>query len=357
MLSGLGPGPSLWAALAISAFISFLLIRSRFNYFAIPRLPIHVPADRSPDCMVVIPARNEAGTIARAVAGFPPDTVIVVDDHSSDQTAEVARQAGAGVLRAPELPRKVVGKSSACIAGARALTSRWIMFADADTQMEPEFLNAAVTYAEANALAFLSFDLRPVCETWSERLLIPMVRALYFAGARPKSHPGALFIGHCMLIRRTAYEFVGGHSAVSRSVNDDVLLAGLAQRHRMNLAVVRAENFGRVRMHGNYRRMWRGFERNASRFTLLNPWIGVTILFTCLSLSLWLPVLAWLALNEQWFAASIFASLPSILMWRWYDSPRALLAPVAIYGLLPIVLNACLALLTGRRLRWKGRLI
>ena len=54
--------------------------------------------------MVIIPARNEEAVIARAVRSLPPDTVIVVDDHSEDRTAEAARQAGAGVLPAPRFP-------------------------------------------------------------------------------------------------------------------------------------------------------------------------------------------------------------------------------------------------------------
>ena len=153
-----------------------------------------------------------------------------------------------------------------------------------------------------------------------------------------------------MLVRRDAYDFVGGHGAVSSSVNEDVKLAD-RRGTWMKLGVVRAEEFGRVPMHG-------GFDRKAFRFMLVSPWIGVTIMLATAFLALWLPVLAWLLLNRQWAPAAAFALLPSILMWRWYDdSPRALLAPVAIYGMLPIVLNAFIAALTDRQIEWKGRVI
>ncbi len=87
--------------------------------------------------MVVIPARNEEGNIGAAVRSLPPDSVIVVDDFSNDKTAEEAREAGAGVLPAPQPLDGAVGKSNACMEGARVLTSRWILFADADTRFEP----------------------------------------------------------------------------------------------------------------------------------------------------------------------------------------------------------------------------
>src|SRR5208282_2219346 len=133
------------------AILSLLFWASRRRFGAIPCIPA---IDRSPnggsqalpDCMVVIPARNEEAVIGRAVRSLPPDTVIVVDDHSRDRTAEVAREAGAGVLPAPDLPRNGIGKSNACAAGARALTSRWVLFTDADTWFEPGFLDAAVAW-------------------------------------------------------------------------------------------------------------------------------------------------------------------------------------------------------------------
>ena len=139
--------------------------------------------------MAIIPARNEEAVIARAVRSLPPDTVIVVDDHSEDGTAEAARQAGAGVLPAPPLPRNGIGKANACAAGARALTSRWILFTDADTWFEEGFLPAVVAAAEASGVSLLSIYLQPECETFAERVLVPYARALFFCGGNPKRNP------------------------------------------------------------------------------------------------------------------------------------------------------------------------
>jgi len=91
--SALDPGISLWVALAVSILFVAIFVKSRVSYLRIPKLHAVARDGKPPDCMVVIPARNEEKVIARAVKSFPHDTVIVVDDHSEDGTAEVARQA------------------------------------------------------------------------------------------------------------------------------------------------------------------------------------------------------------------------------------------------------------------------
>jgi chlorobactene glucosyltransferase len=353
VLNELGHGNSLWVALGISVLFIAFFVKSRLNFLGIPKLPA-VKNAPVPDCMVVIPARNEETTIARVVKSFPHDTVIVVDDHSEDGTAEQARQAGAGVLQAPELAAQVVGKSNACAAGARVLRSRWVLFADADTWFDEGFLDAAVAAAEASSLAFLSIYLRPEVEGFAESVLVPCAVALYFCGVNPGGDPTGLFAGQCVLVRREAYDFIGGHSAVITSMVEDVKLAALARRHRLKFATARAGGLGHVRFHPDG--LWSGFERNAFRFVMISPWIGATIFAASAVAALWLPVLLWLALEKQWAMLILFGLLPSALLGVWYRNPlRALLAPLGIYGMFPIVLNGLIAALTGRQLEWKGR--
>jgi chlorobactene glucosyltransferase len=352
VLDGLDPSLSLRVALVVAGVVSAFFFKSRLNYLAIPKL--RKPAGtRSPDCMVVIPARNEERSIARAIRSFPHDTVIVVDDHSEDRTAQAAREAGAGVVYARDLPRGAVGKSNACQAGARVLTSKWILFADADTSFEPGFLDAVVAHAEAEDLTFLSVYPRPEGDIFSERLLAPFAMALYFCGIAPRGDATAMFNGQSILVRRDAYEFVGGHAAVLHNVLEDVKLAALGSRHRLKFGVARAEDSGRVQ----FREAWRMVERGAFRFTMGNLWAGFTIMMATLSIALWLPVLVWLLAGRHWLAAGAFALLPATVTVSWYRSARALLAPLAIYWMLPIMCNGLVAVVVGRPVRWKGRLI
>jgi glycosyltransferase involved in cell wall biosynthesis len=354
VLSDFGQGSSLWVALGVSVLLIVFFVKSRLNYLGIPKLPERVPNAPPPDCMVVVPARNEELTVARVVKSFPQDTVIVVDDHSEDGTAEAARLAGAGVLRAPDLLAQSMGKPNACAAGARVLRSRWVLFADADTWFDEGFLNAAVAAGEASGLAFLSIYLQPDCKGFAENVLVPAAVALYFCGVSPNGDAAGLFNGQCVLVRREAYDFIGGHSAVITSVTEDVKLAILARRHRLKFATARADAGGHVRFHPDG--LWSGFERNAFRFVMVSPWIGVTIVVAAVVSAMWLPVLIWLAMDKNWLAFIPFALLPSVVLGIWYRNPlRALLAPLGIVGMFFVIANGFIAAMTGRQLEWKGR--
>jgi glycosyltransferase involved in cell wall biosynthesis len=305
--------------------------------------------------MVVIPARNEAGRIARAVKSFPHDTVIVVDDDSQDQTAAEAREAGAGVLKAPPLPQGAFGKSHACQAAAGALTSRWMLFADADTWYEPEFLNRVVASAESGGLDFLSVQPTLQPESFVENLLAPYAAALFFCAVNPKARPSAAFNGQCILARREAYWFIGGHAVLRKHLADDLHWALRAERHRMRFAVARAGPLGHTRFHpGGIRE---GLLRNASRL-LEAGWLpGAVLMLAALLAALWLPAAAALWIPGERSAAFAVAALPLFWLAGWYRSWRLILAPFAIYAILPMLCRAALAALRGSSIAWKGRTI
>lgn len=361
--AGLGRDSSLWFALAVSLVMALIVVKSRRNQLSLPRIeprqlrPAPEAAGEdgapsgSPDCMVVIPARNEQGTIGRVVRSLPPDSVIVVDDASKDKTADLARQAGAGVVRAPRLTQGTVGKANACAEGSRLLTSRWILFADADTWYEPGFLESAIGAAETGKVDFLSIYLQPAYESLGARVMAPYAVALYFFGLNPRHDPAEAFHGQCILVRREPYEFVGGHGAVRQYLNEDLKLAALAVRHRMTFGVARAGSLGHVRLDPE------SFERDAHRFTIVSPWIGVRIMLAALAFSLWGPAFVWLIVDGHRILAVAMAMWPAILLSHWYGWKLALLAPFGVYALIPKLVNGALGALGARRVEWKGRVI
>jgi glycosyltransferase involved in cell wall biosynthesis len=340
-----------WVALVLALILIALVLRSTRNYRAMPEIRPLAAGNPAPDCMVIIPARNEEGSVGTAVRSLPHDSVIVVDDFSDDKTGDEARQAGAGVLPAPPLVGGAVGKSNACMEGARVLTSRWILFADADTRFEAGFLDAAVAAAEADQIDFLSVYLRPEFLTLAESTLSPYAVALYFCGINPRADPASAFNGQCVLVRRSPYEFVGGHKALLRYVCEDVKLAALAERHRLKFAVMRAPRLGCVRIHPG------DFERNASRFTSGNLGRGLRIAFAAAVWALWLPALGFLLLRDQFLAGAAWAFVPSLLLGPWYGWSRAILAPVGIYAILPSLFDGALAAVMNRQFEWKGRVV
>jgi hypothetical protein len=270
----------------------------------------------------------------------------------------VAREAGAGVLPAPELPRKGIGKANACGAGARALTSRWVLFTDADTWFEPGFLDAAAGSAEAGGLSLLSIYLDPEYRGIAEHALTPYARALAFCGLGWIHNRQALFTGQCLLARLDSYHFIGGHGAVVAHLTEDIKLSMLAERHRLKVATARAPGLGHARMYQGYAGLRNGIERQAFRFMMVNPAIGIVIILAALAAALWLPMLGWLAWDRQWIAAAIFALVPSLLLLPWYPGWwSALLAPAAIYWILPPLARGLFSALFGKPVRWKGRTV
>jgi len=84
---------------------------------------------------VVCPALNEEATVGALVRRIPRDLVaeiIVVDNNSTDRTAEVAAEAGATVISQP-----MSGYGAACLAGAQAAQSDFLVFMDADGSFDP----------------------------------------------------------------------------------------------------------------------------------------------------------------------------------------------------------------------------
>jgi hypothetical protein len=354
--------------IGLAAGIILMLWKSRLNYLSLPSLPLSA-AERPLDLTVIIPARNEAHQIARAIKSFAGLPVIVVDDASRDETADAARAAGAQVLPAPALPPGHEGKPNACAEAARQATTKWLLFVDADTWFDPPFTASIVAYAEATGVPFVTAFLEQRCETLAEKALLPYAFALYFTGVSaravnsPKSRQ-ALANGQCILFERAVYESIGGHGAVVESVIEDVALARHAKQKGVPVRVMRAEHLGHVRMYDGFVAIWRGFQKNSFRFLLINPWSGLQVIVASILLTSWLPVLVLgLADYPKLSGAMLLAPTPVTILFLapllsllpWYRGWRVVLAPFAIYGFQLIALNGMFATLTRRATLWKGR--
>jgi glycosyltransferase involved in cell wall biosynthesis len=344
----------------VAAVIVFILVKARLSYLALPLLK---KSDATGDAgvTVIIPARNEERNIARAVKSFPSVRVIVVDDDSGDNTAEVARAAGAEVIAAPSVKKGAPGKPAACQAGARLATTEYILFVDADTWFKPEFLPSLLAEARREEAFLITAFLKHEGSTLSEKIVLPYTFALAFFGVSARKANSlvardALGNGQCMLFRRGPYEFMGGHGAVAHSFVDDVTIVSLAKRHRMKIRVMRADNLGSVRVDGGFNELWLAYEKNSVRYPLVNPRCGTMFTASSIFFTLYAPVLALLLWNHMWIYAGAFGALPIVLLLPWYTSLLgALLSPLAIYMYPGVVALAMFASVHGRTVKWKGR--
>ena len=351
--------PVLSVAIAVAIGIVLLLRKARYNFERLPKIP-YVAGAQLPDVDIIVPARNEEANIARVLGSFPDDMLLVVDDHSEDRTAEIAREMDVRVMEAPPLAAGKLGKPNACMAGAEATTAEWLLFVDADTHYARVFLPSLLRYAMEHDLEMVSVFLKQETVTLAEKILLPYAFALYFTGvntgsvnARPPRE--WLANGQCLLVTRKAYQRMGGHAAVDGSVIEDVALAKLAAEKGIRTRVTRAEHMGSVRMYDSLAAIVRGFEKNSFRFLQQNPLTAVQVVLASVLLTSWLPILVLLLLNGYNRQAVLFAVVPPVILFPWYRSAAALLAPVAIYLFQFIALNSMFKTLTGKKSMWKGR--
>jgi glycosyltransferase involved in cell wall biosynthesis len=224
----------------------------------------------------VLPVRDEEANVEAAVRSLvaQPEiaAIIVVNDHSSDRTGEIlARLAREEprlqVVEAPELPAGWVGKNHAVWIGAQRAETEWLLFTDADVRHLPRSAGRALAVAERSGAALVSYSPRQRMETWWERALIPFVylrlsaRFSYDAVNDPAS-PSAAANGQYLLIRREAYQAVGGHGGVAGEVLEDVALARRAKEAGLRLQFAPGADIAETRMYASFPAMWEGWTKN-----------------------------------------------------------------------------------------------
>lgn len=183
---------------------------------------------------IIIPARNEEQnlpTLLRSLAAqaIRPREIIVVNDASTDRTAEVAREFGAQVLTSQPLPEGWRGKTWACHQGAQAATGDLLLFLDADTWFEPDGLRRVLSEFQAAGGGVLSVAPHHAVPAFHEQFsaffnLVMLAGTGAFTLRGDRLAPRGL-LGQFMLIERAAYQRVGGHEAVKSRILENFWLA------------------------------------------------------------------------------------------------------------------------------------
>jgi len=258
--------------------------------------------NRAEGVSAIIPARNEERTIAqavRSVAGQPEvGEVLVVDDQSSDGTAEVLRrlageQPKLRAFEAGPLPAGWVGKNHAVWLGAQKAACDWLLFTDADAVHLPGSAARALAQAKASGADLVSYSPGQEMHTGWERALIPFVfcrlSQLYsYSAVNDPESPAAAANGQYLLIRRNVYERIGGHAAVHEEVLEDVALARMVKAAGFRLHFGPGEEICRVRMYASFGAMWEGWSKN---LVPLVTGAGPGVTRELLSVMPWIPLL------------------------------------------------------------------
>jgi glycosyltransferase involved in cell wall biosynthesis len=313
---------------------------------------------------IIVPARDEEQRIAPLLLSlerldYPNYEVVVVDDASQDNTAGLAQRMGATVVDVKQLPDGWTGKAHACWQGAAATTGEWLLFTDADTIHHAGSLSAAVGTASAAGAGLLSLLCRQQCESFWERLLLPYVYALYFAGRLQinASQQSAVANGQYILVRRTEYVRMGGHHTVRGSVIEDVDLARRAHAYGVHVLLLRGERFVDVRMYTGLASLWQGLSKNAATFAAVSPVFGSLTVLTSVIFGAAFPrAVRGGSLIER----MVVAAAPGVALLPWvrrFGVPvrYVLLYPLAAGTFQMIAFDSIRRVLFSGSVRWKGR--
>jgi cellulose synthase/poly-beta-1,6-N-acetylglucosamine synthase-like glycosyltransferase len=234
----------------------------------------------------IVPARDEEAVIAACVESLAKQSEIteiaVVNDQSSDGTEAIVRDLATQIaklrlLEAQEPPPGWVGKNNALTFGAHNTTTDWLLFTDADVELEEGATTRALQIAQENHAALVSFSPQQITEKWYEKALIPFVycrlarRFSYAAVNDPKSAAAAAN-GQFLLIRREVYEAIGGHARFASDVLEDVALATAVKAAGHRLWFGPGKGIVRARMYRTFGAMWEGWTKNLYRLMEGTPW-------------------------------------------------------------------------------------
>ena len=260
---------------------------------------------------VVIPVYNESKTIAKILAevrAVPLENmekeIIVVDDGSTDGSQDLLRQREAArperlrVLRNEHLPPGWLGKNHALDLASRqpeALAADWLLFADGDVQASPELLRRAVAFALAQPTDILALIPAVDAVGPAERLILPLAASAFLMLVPPHQvpnprHPAFCGVGGFTLLRRAAYDAVGGHAAAPMEAIDDMMLA---RRVKATGRVNRVAKGGpdlHLRMYHGLAELVRAMRKNTAALPLW--WLLPGLLPVALGIGLaplWLP--------------------------------------------------------------------
>jgi hopene-associated glycosyltransferase HpnB len=373
--------PTLIAAIPLAIWIYLFFARGNFWQLQEDKAEPQ-PLGRWPRVVAIVPARNEAETIARSITSlakqdYPGEFfVVVVDDHSNDGTANLARKAAEecsatariAVHSAAELPQGWTGKVWAMNEGIRVASERapeFFWFTDADIVHAPDTLRRLVFSAENKSLDLASLMVLLQAKTVPERLLIPPF--LYFFLmlyppswiADPKARTAGA-AGGCILLRRAALGRIGGMQAIRNKVIDDCALARAVKKSggKIWMGLTRASVGSRS--YGTFAEIRDLIARTAFtqlRYSFLLLLVTLTGLFATYLLP-WVLFFAYPG-EAWWFVdttiALMAASFAVTVRFYGLSWPWALTLPVAamFYGYATCV--SAVRHWFGRGAQWKGR--
>ena len=311
-------------------------------------------ASPAPTVSIIVPARNEEHnlpTLLRSIASQPlkPHEILVVDDGSTDRTAELARQLGATVIASQPLPDGWRGKTWACHQGAQAARGELLLFLDADTWFEPDGLVRALSGYTSGALSVGPYHaVRKPYEDLSLFFNFNMT-----VGTVPRG-----LFGQMLLVDRESYRRIGGHETVRGRILENFWLAGVFRAAGIPVRSVAGKGVFSFRMYpsglGELVQGWtKAFASGAGQTPR-----GTLFLIVAWMFGLMLVPLGWLVTGDCLYWGLVYLLCAAQVGWfsrkvGAFSSLSALLYPLPLVFFFLVFFWS--AARSGKRVSWKGR--
>ena len=264
------------AASCLLALIPAVLFLRNLALYA----PLSQPCAARTGCSVLIPARNEEANIADALRSLLQSDgidleVVVLDDSSTDRTADIVREFAASDPRvrletAEPLHGGWCGKNFACHQLAALARHPLLIFMDADVRVSRhDSLARLVTFVDQSGAALVSGVPHEETRGLMEKLIIPLIHFVLLgflpfgrmrAGTAPRF---AAACGQILAVRRDAYERAGGHAAIASRIHDALALTRTLRSHGFATDLFDATDTFHCRMYQRASEVWHGFAKNA----------------------------------------------------------------------------------------------
>jgi hopene-associated glycosyltransferase HpnB len=360
------------------------LLCARGSFWRVGRLGATTEASPrvSGTIAVVIPARDEADVVGQSVSSLLAQTcaeslrIIVVDDQSSDGTADVVREAAqaAGrpqaveVIQGDPLPAGWTGKLWAVQQGVRRameFAPAFLLLTDADIRHSHDSIATLVAIAESGPYDLTSFMVKLHCETIAEKLLIPAFVFFFFMlyppeWTRDPRRATAGAAGGCMLVRPAALEKAGGIAAIRQEIIDDCALARAIKLNGGHVWLGLAPDTVSTRVYATFGDVERMISRTAfkqlrhSAFILFGSLLGLAVTY----LVPWVLILSGhVMLAAVGVVCWLLMTIAYAPMVRYYGrGPQwALTLPASASFYMFATLHSAIKYWSGRGGEWKGR--
>lgn len=361
-----------WLAVALAAIPAVLTL---LNLMVHRRAP--APAAALGPVSVLVPARNEEARIGATLESFLRTRgveieVVVLDDASTDGTAEVVRRFAAvdsrvRLVAAQGPPPGWNGKQYACHLLAEQARHDLLLFVDADVRLAPDGIARLARQLRAERLDLLSGVPRQITASVVEAAVVPLIHFvllgfLPMAAMRRSTSPAfAAGCGQLMMVRAAAYRRAGGHGALRDSRHDGLKLPRAFRRAGLRTGLVDATDLAACRMYRGAGEVWAGFAKNADEGMAspraILPW---TLLLGGGQVVPWLliPFAAGAGAVAPVSIAIVLGLATRALQAACFRLPAVGVAlhPFGVAALLAVQWYALGCRALGRRVAWRGRI-